>query len=56
MDVELEKQVIGVRLPPRLKLMLKELEDSGKYMDRSEIIRSAIRLLYKQEKNNRSTD
>ncbi len=47
---ELEKSVIGVRLPPKLKIMLQELEDTGKYMDRSEIIRAAIRLLHEKEK------
>jgi len=56
MEKDLEKQVIGVRLPTKLKIMLQELEDSGKYMDRSEIVRSAIRLLYKQEKNSLFTD
>lgn len=50
MDTDVEKQIIGVRLPAKLKIMLQELEDSGKYMDRSEIVRSAIRLLYNQEK------
>lgn len=50
METDLEKQVIGVRLPPKLKTMLQELEDSGKYMDRSEIVRAALRLLYEQEK------
>ncbi len=50
MEIEAEKQIIGVRLPTKLKIMLQELEDSGKYMDRSDIVRSAIRLLYKQEK------
>ncbi len=49
---ELEKSVIGVRLPQKMKEMLKELEESGKYMDRSEIIRTAIRLLYDKETNN----
>ena len=50
MEKDLEKQIIGVRLPSKLKIMLQELEDSGKYMDRSDIVRTAIRLLYKQEK------
>ncbi|MHA1401554.1 MAG: ribbon-helix-helix protein, CopG family [Candidatus Heimdallarchaeaceae archaeon] len=50
MDTDVEKQIIGVRLPAKLKIMLQELEDSGKYMDRSDIMRTALRLLYKQEK------
>ena len=48
MEADIEKQIIGVRLPYKLKLMLQELEVSGKYMDKSNIVSSAIRLLYKK--------
>jgi Arc/MetJ-type ribon-helix-helix transcriptional regulator len=53
MEIEAEKQIIGVRLPTKLKIMLQELEDSGKYMDRSEIIRTALRFLYEKEINSK---
>ncbi len=46
---ELEKSVIGFRLLQKMKEMLQESEESSKYMDRSEIIRTAICLLYDKE-------
>ena len=49
MEKEFEKNIIGVRLPQKMKEMLQKLEESGKYMDRSEIIRTAIRQLYDKE-------
>lgn len=50
MTTDIEKAVIGVRVTPELKKMLQELEDSGRYLDRSEVLRTAIRLLYDSEK------
>lgn len=46
----LQKAVIGVRVTPELKRMLEELVNSGRYLDRSEVLREAIRLLYDSEK------
>ena len=39
----------GFRVTPAIDKMLEELESSGLYLDRSEAIRSAIRLLYDKE-------
>ncbi len=50
MTTDIEKAVIGVRVTPELKKMLQELEDSGRYLDRSEVLRAAIRLFYDSEK------
>jgi len=45
-------KVRGFRTTPAIDRMLEELERSGLFLDRSEAIRQAIRLLYSQEKEN----
>ncbi|MHA1397413.1 MAG: ribbon-helix-helix domain-containing protein [Candidatus Heimdallarchaeaceae archaeon] len=54
MKEELEKSVIGVRVTPELKRMLEELVNTGRYLDRSEVLREAIRLIYDRVKKNSS--
>jgi len=43
------KDIIGFRVTPKLKEMIQELEESGLYLDRSELLRDAVRLLYEQK-------
>ncbi len=44
---------IGVRVTSEFRKMLQEIEDSGRCLDKSDVLRSAIRLLYDSEKKNK---